>query len=331
MTNLLIVRLSSFGDIVLTEPVTRAVKQQYQDARLWFVTSAQYSEIPLLFSSVDSVIPYSKGGTNPQLDAVARETQFDAVIDLQGSLRSRRITGELRSGKTVRHRRPRFRRFLSVYMPWLWKGYLDHTVQSYADAARRAGIESHDLVPRVTPPEVDLKKARERFGAGPFIGVCPGGSSPHKRWSEDRFAELVRCLVGDGRQVLIIGSDADRAVAESVVGGLSGEEAGLYISNNIAMIAALLSLCAATVTNDSGLMHLAGAVGSRVVSIFGPTSPLLGFAPMAEGAVVVTRGLSCSPCCFHGNRPCKYETRECLEETDPGEVAGIVADTLREG
>jgi ADP-heptose:LPS heptosyltransferase len=331
VANLLIVRLSSFGDIVLTEPATRAVKQHYPAGRLWFVTSEQYSGIPRLFSSVDSVITYSRGGPNPELDAVARDTEFDAVIDLQGNLRSRRITARLRSRKTVRHRRQQFRRFVSVYLPWIRRENLDHTVQSYAGAVRGLGIEPPDNVPGIEPPGADLKKAVGRFGAGPFIGVCPGGSSPHKRWSEEHFADLIGCFTEKGRRVLIIGSDADRTVAEAVAGSLSGGDVEVYIGNDVGMIAGLLSMCAATVTNDSGLMHLAGAVGSGVVSIFGPTSPLLGFAPMARGAVVVTRGLACSPCSFHGNKPCKYETRQCLEEIDPGEVAGIVNDMVGNG
>jgi ADP-heptose:LPS heptosyltransferase len=220
---------------------------------------------------------------------------------------------------------------MSVYMPWVWKGNLKHTVHLYADAARRLGIETRDDVPAVTPPETDLKKAAGSFGPGPFIGICPGGSSRHKRWSEEQFRELVQCLTADGRRVLVIGSDADRAVAESVAAGLSREDGRVYIGNDVGMIAALLSMCAATVTNDSGLMHLAGAVGSGVVSIFGPTSPLLGFTPMARSAVVVTRGLACSPCSFHGNKPCKYETRQCLEEISPVEVAGTVNGMVRDG
>jgi heptosyltransferase-2 len=331
VTNLLIVRLSSFGDIVLTEPVARAVKQRYPAGRLWFVTSAEYSGIPALFPSVDAVIPYSKDGGNPELERVAGSTEFHAVIDLQGNLRSRRVTGRLRSKRTVRSRRQRLLRFLSVYLPWVWKGDLRHTVRLYADAAERLGIATSDLVPVVRPRGSDVEKAAGIAGTGPLIGICPGGSSSHKRWGEDKFGELIRCLTGNGRRVLVIGSDADRAVAQAVAGSMGKGDGRVYIGDDIGMIAALLSLCTVTVTNDSGLMHLAGAAGSGVVSIFGPTSPILGFAPMARDAAVVTRGLDCSPCSFHGNKPCKYETRQCLEEISPDEVAGIVDGMIRGG
>ena len=201
MTNVLIVRLSSFGDIVLTEPITRAVKRQYPDAHLWFVTSAPYVGIPLLFQAVDSVVPYSRDGSNPELDTLARSARFDAVIDLQNNLRSRRVTRGMRSAKTAGHRRPRFRRFLSVYMPWLWRGYLDHTVQTYADTAARVGIEAHDLVPGVDVPAPDIEAAIERFGPGPFVGICPGGSSSHKRWSEESFTRVIASLIDAGSRV----------------------------------------------------------------------------------------------------------------------------------
>jgi heptosyltransferase-2 len=251
---------------------------------------------------------------------------FDVVIDLQGNMRSRRITRNVKIGTLVRHRRQRFRRFLTVYAPWIWKGGLKGTVESYADTLKPLGLVPSDLVPVIRPPEERVKEASRSFGAGPFVGICPGGSSSHKRWSEEQFVDLISDLRDSGQFILVLGSEADRPVVEDVVGRADGADAAVYVGNDVGMIAALLSLCAVTVTNDSGLMHLAGAVGSQLVSIFGPTSPLLGFAPVAQGAVIVTRGLTCSPCSYHGNRPCKYGTRQCLEEIDPHEVAGIVSD-----
>jgi ADP-heptose:LPS heptosyltransferase len=75
-------------------------------------------------------------------------------------------------------------------------------------------------------------------------------------------------------------------------------------------------------------MHLAGAVGSRVIAIFGPTSPDLGFGPLGPGAVVVTRNAACSPCSYHGNRSCRYGRPFCLDDIKAAEVFAVVQSVL---
>jgi ADP-heptose:LPS heptosyltransferase len=322
--NLAVVRLSSFGDIVLTEPVARAVKQQYPGARLCFFTGDEYAGIPSLFSSVDRVVPYRRGGDNPALDAVALGERFDAVVDLQNNLRSRRITRRLKPLRAVRFRRQRLRRFFLVHLPRIWRGQIMPTVEGYANAIAPLGIRVHDPVPAIAPPADRVGEARARLGLGPFVGICPGGSSDHKRWGEARFAGLVRILGQRGRRVVIVGSDGDRRVIQTVMDAIGKPEAYVYAGNDIAMIAAVLSLCSVTVSNDSGLMHLAAAVGSKVVAVFGPTSPLLGFAPSGTGSRVATLDLPCSPCSYHGNRPCKYEHRACLDDITAEYVADLV-------
>jgi len=100
-------------------------------------------------------------------------------------------------------------------------------------------------------------------------------------------------------------------------------------SRDVSLIAGLLSICPVTVTNDSGLMHLAAAVGSKVAAIFGSTSPALGFAPTARGRRVISLDLDCSPCAYHGNVPCRLGTRECFEGIEAAMVADTVEGMLR--
>lgn len=325
----MIVRLSSFGDIVLTEPITRAAKLRYPDSRLWFTTGSQYTGIPRLFSSVDVVVPYEKNAANPDLAEVGSDIDFDAVVDLQNNRHSRRITRSLKARTITRYRRQHLLRFLMVYAPWVWKGPLKHTVESYADAVGHLGIVVDDRVPVITVPQDLVEDLRRTVGPGPFVGICPGGSSRHKRWGTDRFVDLGRRLIDGGQSILAIGAEMDRPIVEALVERWGPATIPAYVGDDVEMVAALLSLCTATVTNDSGLMHLAAGVGSTVVALFGPTSPLLGFAPLAAGTVIVTRDLPCSPCAYHGNRPCKYDSRQCLEEIDAAEVAAILNEIVQ--
>jgi ADP-heptose:LPS heptosyltransferase len=321
--DILVVRLSSFGDIVLSEPVTRVLKQRYPASRVVFAAGRAYAGLPGLFDSVDRVWahPPDLADRDPGKKPPARS--FDLVVDLQANRRSRGLLRDIRAGRVLTYKRPRWGRFFTVYLPWLWKGPQPRTVETYFRTLRPLGIPYSGETPRLKPPESALAWARSDVGEGPFVGVCPGSSSSHKSWGEKRFVELVRMLA-PRRKVLLVGSEDDRPAVEAILTETAGLDVGAYAGTDVGVIASYLALCKTTVTNDSGLMHLAGAVGSRPVAIFGPTSPLLGFAPAAEGAVVLTLGLACSPCSFHGNRACRLDRRYCMEGITPAYVASVV-------
>jgi heptosyltransferase-2 len=96
-------------------------------------------------------------------------------------------------------------------------------------------------------------------------------------------------------------------------------------------MAAVLGRCAAAVTCDSGLMHVAAACGTRVVALFGSTAPALGFAPAGEGHAVLCRYEPCQPCTIHGREACPQRHFRCMEALEPAEVVralgGFVAPT----
>lgn len=333
MVDFAVVRLSSFGDIILTEPVTRAIKARHPDARVHFITRADFSQVPRLFAAVDEVTGYRKDGPNDGIEKLREEVEFEAVLDLHNNLRSRRLTARLRKARLVRYSRPVLKRFLLVKMPWLWRGDLSHTIDLYGDALGRLGIGMEDRTPRVEVGEQALERAQAVLGSrtsGPLIALCPGGSSEYKRWPEASFAALADSLAATGHQTLVLGSEQDRRQVE-LVGALAKESGhAVVVSPDVSELAALLSLAHVTVTNDSGLMHLAAAAGSRVVALFGPSSPALGFAPLGEGHVLAGLGLACSPCSYHGNRPCRLRRRVCMEDLTPAEVRSGVDRALGE-
>jgi heptosyltransferase-2 len=324
---LLMVRLSSFGDIVLAEPVARALKTAFPGSELAFAVYPEYAGLPEMFSSVDEVLTYSKRAAASGSDLAGRT--FDIVVDLQTNRHSRRITGRVKAGRVLRYKRPRLGRFFTVYLPRIWKGPQPHTIKTYFRTLRPLGITYSGEVPRITPGPRILEDARAFLGPGAAVAICPGSSSEHKSWGDERFAHLVGLLEGKYR-VLLAGSEHDRSAIEGILRRVGGETPAVYVGRDMSMIAGLLALCRVTVTNDSGLMHLAGAVGSRPVAIFGPTSPLLGFAPAAEGAVVLSMEMGCSPCSFHGNKPCRLDRRYCMEGITPDTVASVVGGIMEE-
>jgi heptosyltransferase-2 len=296
------------------------------------MTRAEFAQVPALFESVDEVIPCETDGSVDAATHLGPELTFESVLDLQNNLRSRRLGRRLRKRRLVRYGRPILRRFLLVKMPWLWRGDLEHTVDLYADALGSLGVELADRVPRIDVGEEDAWRAMKQIGKEggemPIVALCPGGSSEYKRWPETYFADLMSLLASSGLCPVLVGSEEDGTVVETVTAGSGSSCSHAVISGDVGEVAAVLSLAAVTVTNDSGLMHLAAAAGSRVVAIFGPTSPSLGFFPLGEGNVALNLGLRCSPCSYHGNRPCRLERRVCMEDLTPAEVHGAVVRSL---
>jgi len=318
----LVARLSSFGDVVLAEPVVRRLKAADPRCDVTFATYEEYAAIPAMFAGVDRVMPLEHGAGS-RGPAAADGRTWDIAVDLQNNLRSRRLLARLKPRRVLRYRRQYARRLLRVYAPRLWRGTLKHTVEIYLEALKPLGIETGRVPPAVVVPPGELGAAIARLGTGNLLGVCPGGSSPHKMWGRQRFAALVDLLAAGGSRVVVVGGECDRAEVEAVAGAARAGAPLTFIGDGAGAVAAALALCEVVVSNDSGLMHLAGAVGAKVVGIFGPTSPDLGFAPLAPGAVV-SRDAPCSPCSYHGNRPCRLSRAFCLEDIEPGEVYAVV-------
>ncbi len=326
---ILVIRLGSFGDIILTEPVTRALKRAFPDSQVWFLTKSEFCDLPDMFAGVDRVLGYCKQSPLSSVTAATRGECFDLIVDLQNNLRSLIIAHLLKAKRRVRYRRQLLKRFLLVYMPWLWKGRLKHTLDLYSQALTKVELEADDI-PRIKPPPQHLEKVSKELGSTTWIGLCPGGSSSHKRWGSERFGELAKLLTKLGKKTVIVGSFLDANEVDESVKVTYGDTIRALVTNDFKELAAVLASCKVVVTNDSGLMHLAAAVGTKVVAIFGPTSPDLGFSPLSPWTTIIHRDMDCSPCSYHGNRPCRRKNRECLDLIEPAEVADLVNQLLSE-
>lgn len=170
-------------------------------------------------------------------------------------------------------------------------------------------------------------------GLDDYVVLVPGGAANVKeemesrRWPAEHFAALAGLLLGAGRRVLLLGRGADAAIAAHIQ---KAQPAVFDLSDRTTLLeaAAILKRSRLVVCNDSGLMHLAGAVGARVIAIFGPTHP--GEKKLLrEGSVAVWKGeeLDCSPCYHDGVFP-KCDHVSCLRNITPQEVF-YKAETMR--
>jgi heptosyltransferase-2 len=160
-----------------------------------------------------------------------------------------------------------------------------------------------------------------------LVGLNPGATyGEAKCWSPERFAELGRRFIKDyGASILIFGSSRPRekALNAAIARGIGAGCLNLSGETSLLQLAALLRRCRLLVTNDTGTMHVAAAVGTRVMAIFGPTDPRT-TSPLGEGHVVIRREVSCSPCL---KRVCPEDHR-CMDLIEVEEVYNTVGMQL---
>ncbi|WOA32087.1 lipopolysaccharide heptosyltransferase II [Alloalcanivorax xenomutans] len=192
------------------------------------------------------------------------------------------------------------------------------------------------LLETITPPhlvvsEDSLEQALRAHGLNrdvPVLGLCPGAEfGPAKRWPEYHYAEVARDWISTrGGQVWIFGSGKDLPVARAIRDALPGAQRSsvqlLAGSTSLEQAVDLLSATNAVVSNDSGLMHIAAALGRPLVAVYGSTSP--DFTPPLGSAVRVVRlGLDCSPCF---QRECPLGHLNCLRQLEPARVISALQD-----
>jgi len=199
---------------------------------------------------------------------------------------------------------------------------LDQTVKRFLALGLPPGA------PMPSPPQPVLETRPERFAelAGQFalrspaVALMPGAAyGPAKCWPLEHYSELAGAILASGRQVWVLGSDADRAAGDRIAGGAAGTK-NLCGKTQLVDTVDLLAAADAAVSNDSGLMHVAAAAGTRVIGIYGSSSPNY-TPPLTDRREIFYLDIDCSPCF---ERECPLGHLRCLREISPLQVASAL-------
>lgn len=324
-----VLRLSSLGDVVLTLPVVHALRAAYPDAKLHFWVKEEYADLVRHDPAIDHVRVLEKDARRVE-DLVSMGAELescDLIVDLHGSARSRLLTWRQKA-PVLRVASQRFLRERWVRARWTRPRPADHATARYA-ATLSAIPLSVVGEPRVSAGAAAEAWAEEHlagWGSGPApVALCPGAKHATKRWPEARWCELDEALSRAGERRLVFTTAAERRALPALAARIESDPAARWCVEPLPRMAALLSRCAVAVTHDSGLMHLAAARGTRVVALFGSTSPALGFAPSGTGHVVLCRNEPCQPCTLHGRESCPKRHFRCMTGIEVGHVLDALA------
>jgi heptosyltransferase-2 len=324
----LAVRFSSIGDILLTTPLLRALRRRYPEGRITVVTREEY--LPLLSHNphLDRVVGLARGQSLRSLAAELRREQYTHRLDLHGSLRSltlRALVGGRWSGYP-KHR---------IARAWLIRTKRDRyrdrrpVAERYFTAAKGLEVVPDGGPPDLTiSPESEAEAAAWLAGSGlrpdrPIVSLAPGAAHATKRWPLDHWYQLMSELAASDLGVALVGGPADATLASSLADrpGVASAAGQLKLQAS----AALLRRSAVVVSGDTGVMHLATAVGTPAVALFGPTVKAFGFAPYGARSAVLELELACRPCTAHGSQRCPLGHHRCMADIGPR----LVYETLR--
>lgn len=335
----LIVRLGALGDVVHAIPVAAALRRAFPGARLDWLVSAKHREILDHVPVIDRRLVINDRGDathgSSLLHAVSelRRGRYDVAIDLQGLLKSAllaRVSGAPRVlGFATAYLRERLARpfYTDVYDPG-GGGMYDpretrHVVEVNLGLLQPLGIAN--VRPEFPIEAVDSAVAdrMRRETGGRYALVNPGAAWPNKRWPAPRLAALARAVhERHGLCSVVLWGPGERTLGEQVVAEAPGA-ATLSPPTSIADLVALARGAAVMVSGDTGPTHVAAAVGTPIVGIYGPTRPARN-GPWARGDVTVSRDAVCR--CHH-LRQCKLASM-CLLDISVDEVLAAVERRL---
>ena len=309
ITKVLIRGTNWIGDVVMTFPAIAAVRETLPAARVTVLVKPWVADLVRMHPAVDEVLVYERPGRHEGAGGIlrlARELKarrFDAAILLQNAIEAA-IIARL-AGIPVRAGYSTDARGLLLTHPVRLEAGIKAVHQSlyYVEMLEALGFTPSRAPLALTPTDAQRIAAEQhlvRFGiAGrrPIVGMAPGAAyGPAKRWFADRFAAVAdRLAERFSCPVLLFGSQGDRPSTEAVRSAAKTAIVDVAGRTNLGDAVALIARCDLFVTNDSGLMHVAGALGVPTVAIFGSTNPKTTY-PLGERTVLVRRPVDCSPC-----------------------------------
>lgn len=337
LRKILVIRLSSIGDIILTSPFLRVFKAAHPGCELHFITRREYGELLEHDPHIDRLmlvdVSAGRGGLEALNLSLMRE-QYDAVFDLHNNFRSRRLRNGL-SPHPHRINKRGLRRLLLVAAHINTYGDVLAVPDRYIETASRYGVAPDGEGPRLFLSEEIREAARTKLlEAGvvpdvPSLGCCPGSRHFTKRWPEENYGELARMLTAEGTSLLLFGGEEDCGTAAAIRMAAPGRVHDLTGRLTLLETAAAMEHCRAVIANDSGLMHMATAMRRPVVALFGSTVREFGFFPYhSPAAILETEGLRCRPCTHIGRARCPKGHFACMRAITPRDVIAALDEVL---
>jgi lipopolysaccharide heptosyltransferase II len=353
---IVVIRLDHIGDVILSIPAVANLRVHFPRARIAMVVSSSSEPIARYIPHVDEILCYDarffdRSGSTRMFDFArgvrfAREMgrrKFDLIVDLRGSFASLFLAliakSKYRIDRGTYLVQRKLRRIplaseheAEVNLNILARGGVPTLSREMSLHLTRADLDSVDALLRGCPTLV--RKCTEpdshspivaQFTAHPLVVIHPGASAPVKRWPAQRYARLARQLSQEyDARIVLVGGRGEERIARSVVSAMRGQVIDLSGQTTLGQLAAILRKADLFIGNDSGPMHLAAACGTKVIGLFGPTSPQL-FGPYGDNCAALRMERDCPPCM---RDECNLSGYRCIDRISVDDVIEVVRQMM---
>ncbi|MGE4496652.1 MAG: lipopolysaccharide heptosyltransferase II [Deferribacterales bacterium] len=339
---ILVFNPSFLGDSVLTTPLIKAVRHYFPDSAVDFCVRPENAPLFQGMELINEVIVFDKRRSAGGLGGIfrfARELKkrdYDIIISCHKSFRSTltmALAGVLRR---VGFRQAAFsflytetvNRDMSLHEVERNLMLLEPLVEGFSlnDAKKYAGRAEVSVDERISANAA--KYIKSASGGRRLIGMNAGSVWATKKWQAEKFSEVNDMLYEEGFFCVLFGGPGDYRDCERVKAHSIYPLMNLCGKLPLGQLPSYIKAMEALVTNDSGPMHIASAVGTPAVGIFGPTVKELGFFPYDDKSIVVEKELYCRPCGLHGGDECPEGHFRCMGEISAGDVFQAVKKVL---
>lgn len=322
---ILVVKLSSFGDILHVLPTVHALREQ-TGASIDWVVHPEFAALVKCFADIDKVITFPRHNVFRNLHTAVKslqETEYDIAVDLHGLFKSGIVMHYARAKRKIA---PSYAREFS----WFFCGERAGKMRRTRHAAEQA-MDTLDYLGLKRPADgggiASFKPVDVQLPPGKtHIAFAPVSRWVTKNWPVSKFAELAKLLSSEIKDLalLVVGGNGDYSVGEEIAAAAPDNVTNLCGKTSIPESIAMLGKCDLLIANDTGPVHMAAAAGTRCLVIFGPTRPDW-TGPYGKGHRVIMQNLPCQPCL---KRKCRRGDLACMNGILPSDVAAVAKEML---
>lgn len=321
MPKFLILRFSSIGDIVLTTPVVRCLKQQVKDAEVHYFTKKSFASVLQHNPYIDKRY-FLEDSLAPLIEELKRE-KYDYIIDLHHNLRTLFIKSRL-GVKSYSFDKINIEKWIAVNLK-VNRLPDKHIVDRYMETVSSFGVQNDgkgldyfisaddEKVLELLPPE---------FKDG-YTGIVIGARYATKRLPPEKLISICRKIAGP---IVFLGGKEDASREYRIINALETPVFGACGKFSLNQSAALVKHARRIITNDTGLMHIAAAFKKEIISVWGNTIPAFGMTPYLPGAnskILEVKNLYCRPCSKLGYEKCPKKHFKCMRDIDEAEFVTV--------
>jgi heptosyltransferase-2 len=320
---ILIIRLSSIGDILLSTPFIRQVRQKFPGSQIDYVIKDVYKDLIKHNPHINQIYTVRTDDTNSdliELKQTLEKQSYNIVFDLHNNLRSNFLKRGINAEKIRSIRKGKIKQSLLV---WFKINKYDEEIsipERYLAVAKDFDVEDDGKGLEIFLDDTAIESAEEKTISNDidlnksFVCLAPGAGFFTKRWPDKKFKQLINNICEKEKlPIVVFGGTEDQKIGAEL--GQSNKSVDFCGKLSLLETAYIISKGNALVSNDSGLMHMATAVHTPVLAIFGSTVRELGFFPYrSESRVIENIDLSCRPCSHIGRHKCPKGHFKCMED-----------------